>query len=195
MNFPRRLIIAVIFGSLFLPPERLIPQQPTKTRKTHMTTLLATSMTPALKWLIGLVCLSLIIGGLTGCFSTRKDIKPARPHLVFDSGTKTWNTGFVAANGTEVWASNRAFADKGEAIAHYSEVRRRMVNSAVPDMIVRMKDERMRYRWKLFAAGGTLETSDQSFATSNAAKENYRDLREAVLNCPPQDLDIIPQPL
>jgi hypothetical protein len=160
-----------------------------------MTTLLAT-MTPALKWLIGLILLLLLVGGLSGCFSPQKTApKTARPHLVFDPGTKMWNTGFVAANGTEVWASNRAFADKGEAIAHYSEVRRRMVNSAVPDMIVRMKDERMRYRWKLFAAGGTLETSDQSFASSNAAKENYRDLREAVINCPPQDLDIIPQPL
>lgn len=161
-----------------------------------MTTLLATAMTPALKWLIGIIILALIVGGLTGCYSPQKAAaKPARPHLVFDSGTHMWNTGFVAANGTEVWASNRAFADKGEAIAHYSEVRRRMVNSSSPDMIVRMKDEGMRYRWKLFAAGGTLETSDQSFATSNAARENYRDLREAVLNCPPQDLDVIPQPL
>lgn len=159
-----------------------------------MTTLLAT-MTPALKWLVALILITLIIGGLTGCFSSRKELKPTRPHIVFDSGTKMWNAGFVAANGTEVWASNRAFADKGEAIAHYSEVRRRMVNSAVPDMIVRMKDEGMRFRWKLFGNGGTLETSDQSFATSNAARENYRDLREAMLNCPPQDLDIIPQPL
>lgn len=160
-----------------------------------MTTLLATAMTPALKWLIGLIFLALIVGGLTGCFSPQKAKKPAIPHIMYNSGTKMWSAGFVAANGTEVWASNRAFADKGEAIAHYSEVRRRMVNSAAPDMIVRMKDEGMRYRWKLFAAGGTLETSDQSFATPNAAKENYRDLREALLNCPPQDLDIIPQPL
>ncbi len=161
-----------------------------------MTTLLATAMTPALKWLIGLIFVALLFGVLTGCFSPQKAaLKPAKPHIVFNSGTKMWNAGFVAANGTEVWVSNRAFADKGECIAHYSEIRRRAVNSAAPDMIVRMKDEGMRHRWKLFGNGGTLETSDQSFATSNAAKENYRDLREALLNCPPQDLDIIPQPL
>ena len=34
-----------------------------------------------------------------------------------------------------------------------------------------------------------LEMSDQPFASANAARENYADLREAVLNCPPQDLD------
>ena len=49
-----------------------------------MTTLLATAMTPALKWLIGLIFVAVLFGGLTGCFSPQKAaLKPAKPHIVF----------------------------------------------------------------------------------------------------------------
>lgn len=155
--------------------------------------------------LVALICVIIIMA--SGCRvlfrpeSAGVIQTPARPHLcaVDPAGFFSW--GYIARNGVIVHASNRAHADKADAIAHYATVRNAMVQKGSPDRIVRFPEDGGGFRWILneglaSAKGVTdpdasmrLEMSDQPFATANAARDNYTTLREAVLDCPPQDLD------
>ena len=155
--------------------------------------------------LVALICVIIIMA--SGCrvlFRPESDGAiqvPARPHLctVEPAGFYSW--GFIARNGVTVHKSNVDHTSKEGVIAHYAAVRNNMVQKGSPDRIVRLPEDGGGFRWILNEglarskditdpdASMRLEMSDQPFASANAARENYADLREAVLNCPPQDLD------
>ena len=157
--------------------------------------------------LTALVIISALILISTGCrvpcLRHANDISqvPARPHLctVEPAGFFSW--GFIARNGVTVHKSNVDHTSKEGVIAHYAAVRNNMVQKGSPDHIVRFPEDEGGFRWILneglaSAKGVTdpdasmrLEMSDQPFASANAARDNYTTLREAVLDCPPQDLD------
>lgn len=148
--------------------------------------------------LVALICVIIIMA--SGCRvlfrpeSAGAIQVPARPHLctVEPAGFFSW--GFIARNGVTVHKSNVDHTSKEGVIAHYAAVRNNMVQKGSPDHIVRFPEDEGGFRWILLEGPSgdestRLEMSDQPFATANAARDNYTTLREAVLDCPPQDLD------
>lgn len=174
-----------------------------------MNTIATLTLGPTLRGLLLLLLvalISVIIILASGCrvlFQPAQAViqTPARPHLctVEPAGFFSW--GFIARNGVTVHKSNVDHTSKAGVIAHYAAVRNTMVQKGSPDHIVRFPEDGGGFRWILNEglarakdvtdpdASIRLELSDQPFASANAARDNYTTLREAVLNCPPQDLD------
>lgn len=146
------------------------------------------------------LCTGLLLS-TTGCNSTLRvpdsPPKSVRPAVAVDESTGFFSWQFLARNGVMVHQSTRAFRERGDLLAHYANVRRLMVQAVRPTTITRAPDDNGRFRWSLYdePTGERVEISDQAFATPNAARENYDDLRTAVLDCPPQDLDETTIPL
>lgn len=115
----------------------------------------------------------------------------ARPAIVIEETATLFTWQFLARNGVMVHKSPMAYRDIGDLIAHYAHVRRLMVQASSPTTITRAPGDGGKFRWSLYdeATGERVEISDQPFASANAARDNYDDLRTAVLDCPPDDLD------
>ena len=115
----------------------------------------------------------------------------ARPAIVIEETASLFTWQFLARNGVMVHKSPMAYREIGDLIAHYAHVRRLMVQASSPTTIQQYKGDAGKFRWALFdeTTGERVEISDQPFASANACRDNYDDLRAAVLDCPPDDLD------
>lgn len=150
---------------------------------------------------LGLLIIILIVTGVglsvVGCNSPLRpptsDLRPppavARPAIVIEETATLFTWQFLA--GVMVHKSPMAYREIGDLIAHYAHVRRLMVQASSPTTITRAPGDGGKFRWSLYdeATGERVEISDQPFASANACRDNYDDLRTAVLDCPPDDLD------